>query len=136
MGHVCDYCPNIGQDCLNWFSVTPQNQIITNLDDCTLCLFYLSWAKDCDGSLMIPDDVTLHQALAAYVTYRYYEALSHLDDSKFSRFQFFLQQWSMAKQKARGRLTMLTVDYNNLIQIADMYLDWAKSPIVFDNLRY
>lgn len=122
--YVCSGCPNITSNCEYTFTITHNNEIVTNVEEGLLCVAYLSYAKDENGDLLIPDDADLKQAISTYIHMRAFELRMHNAQTKayFELYKDYRQTWELLSTKVRGNLKIKDLDSVVISQIQERYL--------------
>lgn len=113
----CNDCPNLYQECEEYYDVTPFNQIQTSKKSGYVCLEYLRYAQE-HGEYLIPDDVELLEAIAAYVMYRQWEQRwAEMEQGAESRMSFYLNRFQILAKKVKGSFVVRGADLTSLLDI-------------------
>lgn len=108
---LCSNSPNFLTNCAEEFTILPNGKVVTSFKDGWILISYLSAYMDDDGNFMIPDDAELIEALRSYVMARIWERRWNMkEEGSESRFQFYLNRWSLFKNMMRGKFKLPTAE--------------------------
>ena len=94
-------CP----ECGNEYSISPNMVMTTTLRTGNITVAYMGYVTAEDGTIMIPNDEQLKEALLHYVLYRYWMSKYQMkEEGSEQRMRFHLGQWQVLNVKATGNL--------------------------------
>lgn len=107
----CENCVNIGAECGENYTVTPDGTITTSFKEGYLCISYTRYPMDCDDNFLIPDNEYYKEAIRTYIMMRIWEFRMNLKEEGADRlYLMYRDQWSLMKAKAIASIEMPTID--------------------------
>lgn len=140
-----EYHKNWYDTCEHELSIEPNGCIVTTLKDGYIYLAYLTYAKDGNGSPLIPDDEDLKEALYHYCMYRYWLSKSTLkEQASHQERNFHLKQFEVLKAKAAAKLNSPSIlqlesiraQRNRLVPREERYSGHFSKLNMRENIRF
>lgn len=133
----CELCPNFSSNCQYEYSIDHNGKITTSFESGHICVGILTHVKDEDGNFMIPDDENLLQALAAYVTARFWEQRMHMKEQGAAQLhQMALNKAEVLMARCRGIWITKDFNYKDYEDIVYKNIKWANSASIFNRRHH
>lgn len=127
---LCSDCPNRFYSCENWFTLSKEGILHTNLTCGFLCIDYAKEILDEDGNYQIPDLTTLKQFLAYYAIAKQWENRAASKEQAADRYaQDALIKAEIFLNKVQGSTELRSIDRNAIAaMMGDSYMRFIKIP--------
>jgi len=108
----CDTCQNLVSQAEHEYLIYPNGIIKTSFFTGTICMAYRRYAKDKDGSYLVPDDEDYLDALRVYIMMRIWEYRANMKEQGAGElFMYYSRRWSFKRKAVNGKLrTFKTLD--------------------------
>lgn len=127
---ICDKCPNKFSPCENYFTISKDNILYTNLQTGFLCIDYLTEMQDCDGDFLIPDVTELKKYLAYYAESMHWaERAAGKENGASQMAQDSLIKAEIYFKKNRGKFILRDINSDDIVNAQyGLYQYYLKIP--------